>query len=736
MEAVQTSEHLAGEANSGGGLGVDQVKGLYEALGVMAHPILDLPAAGTIAAVMAGPEEGKAELIEMLRKRSRRIALALSDPLNYGFEAATWEDADSILRGDWTLKKGQTSNTEHRTSNPDSESGLRGLSIEGEKKLTEGNDANEGNGPCEILALFGGNRAQKTYYAIKRICQLAHWYPNCLLLAGSETETQSIETVQKYVWDFLGPYYGHLSGKREVTRAVGQEGGRFNYTRTGGFTDRRIGLPNGTVMHFPTYNQDPGIYEGWEFGCRREDYERISKVRAAKGLFVPPNVGAAMDEGMGLKWLQMLARRLPFRKASGLWTFTPIRGITPAIKETVGNSAVTLESRPSELLPRRNLPDLPEGHMPYVRKCAMAKTYAIYFFTQFTKWGNYYEEIKARCVGKDSQYVERVAYGFARDSVGRAYKKFGSWNIIKRQHLPARGTNYFFCDPAGARNWFMIWVRVGPPLWGDGKWTYYIYRDWPDAQTYGEWAMATEREVNEEQRKGWDGDPGPAQAGLGYGISKYKQTILEAERVKVPSGGRTSNIEHRTLNIERKTSSTVTVKQLEEILTRKEKEMDPYQVRLIRGAISRGEDITQVQEEIAERYVDPRAAKSEHLAEEGGTCIIDEFAEVQIDSGNKVTGPGMELIPASGVSIDEGIGLVNDLLDWNDEERLVALMNQPHLFVCEDCQQVRWMFENYTGKAGEAGACKDPADLARYAALAKLEDLAGRATGGKSGRGF
>lgn len=698
MNEVQTFERHGGDGVAEGRLPnvvptSEEVRALYEALGVAEHPILKLPGAETIAAIMAGPEAGRAELIERLRQRSQRIRLSVADPLNYGFEAATWRDADAILRGDWR---------------PRGRQGEKSDDVEAEGRPPIVPTAMDT--PCEILALFGGNRAQKTYYAMMRICQLAHWYPNCLLLAGSESETQSIETVQKYVWDFLGPYYGHLSGKRDTARGMGQEGSRFNYTRTGGFADRRIGLPNGSVMHFPTYNQDPGIYEGWEFGCRKEDYERISRERRGKGLLTPPNVGAVMDEGMGLKWLQMLGRRLPFRGAVGLWPYTPVKGITPAIKELVGTSAVTLESRPSELLPRRNLPELPEGHMPYVQKCVMKKAYAIYFFTEYTKWGNYYEKIKERLQGKVSHEIERVAYGYARDAVGRAFKKFGSWNIIKRQHLPARGTNYFFCDPAGARNWFMIWVRVGAPQWGDGRWTYYIYRDWPDEQTYGEWAMATEREVSEEQRKGWDGDAGPAQQGLGFGISKYKQTILECERIQP----RINTDKHGW-----------------------EAGEDPYHVRLMKRAMATGSyPDGAIYEEIVERYVDPRAARSEHLAEAGGTCIVDEFSEVQTDSAQRVTGPAMDLIPASGVSIEEGIGLVNDLLDWNEQEPLVAILNQPHLFVCEDCAQVRWMFENYTGRAGEAGACKDPADLARYAALAKLEDLGTSTVRMKPGRGF
>jgi hypothetical protein len=403
-----------------------------------------------------------------------------------------------------------------------------------------------------------------------------------------------------------------------------------------------------------------------------------------------------------LRWLQMFARRVKFRKAHVLWPFTPVKGITPAVKELVGNSAQTLVSRPSELLPRKNIPDCPEGHMPYIRRCVFQGAMAIYFFTECNPFGpspgrTYYDEVKSLMEGKASELVERVAYGFARDSVARAFPKFGSANVVKRSQLPAVGTNYHFSDPAGSRNWFMLWVRVASL---GGRPVYYIYRDWPDAQTYGEWAVPTEREVNEETRKGWDGDPGPAQVGQGFGVTKYKEVILQAERVRV-SG----------------------------------KEVDPQHARIMERAKARGEPLDNLHEEIAERYVDPRAGASEHIAEQGGTCIIDEFAEVQTDATGKVTGPSMDLVPASGVNQEEGFTAVNELLDWNPDQPLVAVMNQPHLFVCEDCHQVIWMFENYTGRAGEKGAAKDPADLVRYLALSKVEYV-GEGPRGRAGRGF
>lgn len=697
--SVQTSERLPG---GGAPLAREAVRAFYEKHGVSEHPILELPGPETIADVLSGPPAVQAELVEMLKRRQRRIEKANEDPLAWGFEAETWADADALLKGTYPVgaKEGDP------------------------RRMTD---------ECDILGIFGGNRAQKTYYAVRRAIQCVEMFPGTRIALCSEKDTASVTNLQTpLVWPFLKPRYGHLNGKRHTVIKI-------NYTQGNGFTDGKVVLPNGSEIYFLTYNQNPDDYEGWEFGVPAAVYEKMCRdVRKQWGVacetarlagtlappppFLPPNIGVVADESMTLKWMQMFARRVRFRRAKVLWTFTPVRGITPAVKELVGSSAVTLESRPSELLPRKNLPDVPEGHMPYVRKCSFQRAYAIYFFTQFNKWGpspgrSYYQEVKDLCAGKESQYVERVAYGFARDSVNRAYKTFGSWNVIKRKHLPAKGTNYFFVDPAGARNWFMMWVRVAAPRWGDGKWTHYIYRDWPDAQTYGEWALATERDVSEEQRKGWDGDPGPAQAGQGFGVTKYKQTILEAEAV-LPGWGKIKDAQSAEFQ-------------------KWEKEADPYHVFLVKRALSRGSyPDGAIQEEIAERYVDPRAGKSEHLAEQGGTCIVDEFADVQVDGNQRVIGPAMDLIPASGVNIDEGIGLVNDLLDWNQEEPLVSLLNQPHLFVCEDCLQVRWMFENYTGRGGESGACKDPADLARYMALARLEDVSGQPYGGREGRGF
>jgi len=628
----------------------------------------------------AKPEDWKAELVAFLKKRQQRIRLAEEDPLWWGWEFDCWLDTDRLLAGTYVVAEKQ-GNIERRTSNAEHPIGEK----EGGYRPAA----------ADIVGIFGGNRASKTVYSVRRGLQSAVTYPGSILPIMAESEPASVATVQKLAWQFLQPHFGQLNGKRDAVYKV-------NYSLANGFTDRKVVLPNRSEIYFLTYNQEVGDYEGWEFGAPAHVYATVAAELKAAGKFVPPNIGAVADESLPLSWLKMFARRLKFRRAKLLWTFTPVKGITPAIKEMVGNAAVTIESRPAELLPRQNFPDVPKGEMPYIRECVFpgVKAMAIYFFTLFNKFGpspdrTYYEEVKALCEGKASDYIERVAYGMARDTVARAFPKFGPWNIVKRHQLPALGTNYFFTDPAGARNWASFWVRVTPGT----QPSFYIYRDWPDAQTYGEWAVPTEREVNDTNRSGWDGDVGPAQAGMGLGIVKYKQVFLNAEKVHSPQ-------------------STV-------------HSQDPYHVKLL--VQSKG---AECQEEIAERYVDPRAGASEHMAEKGGTCIIDEFDEPQYDSKGVLIGPPMELIPASGVNEDEGLSAVNDLLDWNQEQPLMPVLNAPRLFVCEDAQQVIWMFDNFTGRGGAKGAAKDFADLARYMALAKLTHVDAVQMGGRAGRGF
>ncbi len=56
------------------------------------------------------------------------------------------------------------------------------------------------------------------------------------------------------------------------------------------------------------------------------------------------------------------------------------------------------------------------------------------------------------------------------------------------------------------------------------------------------------------------------------------------------------------------------------------------------------------------------------------------------------------------------------LLEYNEEQPVCPVLNEPKLYVADNCRQIMWMFENYTSLGGEEGGCKDPADLVRYMA--------------------
>lgn len=492
------------------------------------------------------------------------------------------------------------------------------------------------------IFVLGGNRSGKSRCCGKLVVESLVNHPGTKILCVSEDETASLETQQAIVWYYLPPEIKVLNGTRDPARVY-----YVNYSVANGISERRLVLPNFSRVMFATYNEDPGQYEGMMWG------HPVDWV-----------ISWWADENLRLAWLKMLLRRGRFQPGTGLWSYTPIRGMTPTIKEAIGDAPRTLSWKRARLLPDRvNVPGLPPGTMPYIQEPMTREARVIYFHTELSPFGpgpngtgkTFFESVTEDCAGKSQEYIKRVAYGYTEDVVGKAFPLFCSVHVVRESEIPKEGTRYQFTDPAGSRNWFSIWVLVtfdDPPR-------LFVYRDWPDEQTYGEWAVPTERTTTADSRKGWDGDPGPAQTSLGYGVVQYKQLWLRLE----------------------------------------------------------GEEV------IEERYIDPRAGKNALVAERGGTCLLDEFEVEQLDESGQVVGPRMTLVPASGVDVQEGLTAINDLL-WFDRSRPMDwVTNCPRMFVSERCRQVIWTLTNYTGRAGELGASKDVVDVLRYMATAGLVAL-------------
>ena len=78
-----------------------------------------------------------------------------------------------------------------------------------------------------------------------------------------------------------------------------------------------------------------------------------------------------------------------------LWGYTPIAGITKAIKHVV-EGAVTERSLPAPLLdPNKiHVPDCPRGHMPYVQRSVWESMKVIYFQSSMNPYGNYADLVR------------------------------------------------------------------------------------------------------------------------------------------------------------------------------------------------------------------------------------------------------------------------------------------------------------------------------------------------------
>ena len=459
-----------------------------------------------------------------------------------------------------------------------------------DKMLTEHRD----------LLINGGNRAGKTEYAAKRVVQLMAAKPDRRVWCLHTTEKSSIQMQQNVIWKYI-PYEWKGARKTKITN--------ISYTQKNGFSEGSFVLPNKSQCFFMNYAQDRRVIEGGELDM------------------------IWCDELVPLDWLETLRYRLVTRNGFLLVTFTPVTGFTPAVKDYVAGCNIT-HARKSALMPTQiNVPGLPRGTMPYKAKCHGKRGAVMWFHSDANPYSDF-ENMKATLAGKGSYEVKIRAYGWAESLQGSQFPMFGEVNLVNPSEIPAKGTNYMVVDPAGARNYFMLWLRVGE----DGR--KYIYREWPD-MTVGEWALPSEKA---------DGKIGIGQRnGAGRGVSGYRQLIRELEG----------------------------------------------------------------KEQIFARYIDPRAGGTKAASQDGGTSLVELFAT---DHDGDARDGGMHFEPAAGRQIDEGIGIINDWLSWNQNEPL-GPGNRPTLYVSRDCQNLIYSLREWTGADGEKGATKDPIDCLRYLAV-------------------
>jgi hypothetical protein len=444
------------------------------------------------------------------------------------------------------------------------------------------------------LLIMGGNRAGKTEYAAKRVMQLLCSRPNSRIWCLHTTSQTSIQMQQAVIWKYMPPEFKNAR-KTKVTN--------IQYSQKNGFTDATFVLPNRSQCFFMNYGQEKKVIEGGE----------------------PDLIWC--DELVPQDWIETLRYRLVTRSGKMILTFTPITGFTPVVKDYVSGCRIK-KTLFADLLPdTQNVPSIPKGHMPYIAECSKGSANVIWFHSILNRYSPF-EQIKLALRGRGPYEVKIRAYGWAESLAGSQFPRFGEPNIIPQDQVPKEGTNFMAVDPAGARNWFMLWMRV------DKEGNKYVYREWPDI-TMGEWALPSEKA---------DGRAGPAQKqGAGMGLNEIKDHIIELEAGDV----------------------------------------------------------------ITERFIDPRAAGSPVINKEGGTTLLQLLDEEP---------NAMYFTPSAGLRLEEGISIINDWFSYNQNEP-ISTINQPKLFISEECKNLMWCLREWTGHDGEKGASKDPIDALRYIAV-------------------
>ncbi len=353
----------------------------------------------------------------------------------------------------------------------------------------------DGLGTYNECLCLGGNRSGKTTGCAKILMESVTNNPDGHVVCFSQNADTSVKVQQAAVWEMIPKEF------KKKTKSVE---GYINYSMQNGFTGSSFIFPDTrTRVDFKTYTQfsnNQTILEGFEFGFRAGDQL---------------NIGTWLDEYLGDDALiNTLRFRLATRNSKMLIAFTPINGYTPFISEYLKGSE-TLKTKRAELLNR----ELPVQQYSPKRDASV-----VYLHSDENPFGGY-ERIAKDLRDRPEEEILVRAYGVPVKSITSLLPLFNTEvNVLSEKpnkygmSFPdisdkSKFTVYQVVDPAGARNFTSLWAAV------DREGYVYICREWPDRNTYGEWALF--------------GDPkwklGPATRKIGLNVEGYVNLFREIE---------------------------------------------------------------------------------------------------------------------------------------------------------------------------------------------------------------
>lgn len=496
---------------------------------------------------------------------------------------------------------------------------------------------------ADVILIGGGQRSSKSSLAGRIVVELAKQKAEAKIRCFHETEDRSIEDQQTFVEQALPMTYNDVP----IKDSLKLKGKNFNigYKQGSGFVGNKLILPpiypmqeRGSEIIFNNYQQ-------W-----------VNKRKIFEGMEADLIWG---DEQMPFELFKTLLSRLASRKGKILLTFTMIDGFTDLVQSILGDSE-TLETRYSDVM---------KETLPVVQKSNIwPRTYIINFWSQDNPFFEF-EDLRRVIEPQGRGAMLTKLFGIPEKKTLCQFPKFHpDIHVVKHLEVPTAGvTRYHIMDPAGDKNYAMIWALI------DNNNDMYIYREWPNMKMsrfmnkldgkyngLGEWALPGSEGTNKNK-----GLPGPAQKQIGMGFERYAQIIEQMENGDEP--------------IRR---------------TKEELEKDP--------------DLP-VREVIFERFIDPRFASKTSTTSEGSETMIQAFMKQGLFFKK----------PKTGKDIEVGLMAINSLFDYDTSKEVIKDRtkvdgNRPKLYISSDCKNVISCIQNYTGFGGQEEYAKDFIDLIRY----------------------
>lgn len=342
--------------------------------------------------------------------------------------------------------------------------------------------------------ILGGNRSSKSSFASRLVTWAACTIPQAEIHAYQVNKEKSISEQQLYVWEAIPTNLKNLPKKKGQHHSI-------QYNQKNGFTD--------DIVIFPPHS-----------GARRGGYIRFHNYAQYAD---DPNTAESfkahlmwLDEECPVSLFKTAQYRTLDYHGRIVMTFTTILGWSPLV-QTVLAKTRTLKKRYAPML-GKELPIMQES-------LSWPDTAIYYFWTEDNVFIDTEDAIKAiRSKPKDE--IMARAYGIPTKSIANVFPMFNrDVNVIPHDQLPFIKdpkypvTRYMAIDPAGRKNWFMLWVAI------DKAGTWWIYREWPD---FDDWAEPGNTVL---------GKAGAAQKGTGKGIKDYVELILGLEK-KVDADGK------------------------------------------------------------------------------------------------------------------------------------------------------------------------------------------------------